>query len=45
MHSLHELITSLHNWKALCLRGFSVQEKAILQKTLKMSDITKSYEL
>jgi hypothetical protein len=36
MHSLHELITSVHNWKARIYAGFLLRRDVILQKTLKI---------
>jgi|KBSMisStandDraft_5_1062788.scaffolds.fasta_scaffold01248_9 hypothetical protein len=36
MHSLHELITSVHNWKARVCAGFLSRRDVILQEMLKI---------
>jgi len=36
MHSLHELITSVHNWKARVGAGFLLRRAVMLQKRLEI---------
>ena len=36
MHSLHVLITPVHNWKSGICAGFRLRSDVILQKTLKI---------
>ena len=36
MHSLHELITSVHNWRARVYAGFLLRRVVMLQKQLEI---------